>query len=54
MGIIGGSGLNDPGNQILKSTSIIKREIAQNDFGLPSSNLFEGTIAGVDVVLISR
>lgn len=54
IGIIGGSGLNDPGNQILKSSSVIKREDVENDFGLPSSNLFEGTIAGVDVVLISR
>ncbi|XP_033220508.1 S-methyl-5'-thioadenosine phosphorylase isoform X3 [Belonocnema kinseyi] len=54
VGIIGGSGLSDPGNQILKSTSTIKRESAENDFGLPSSNLFEGSIAGVDVVLISR
>lgn len=54
VGIIGGSGLNDPGNQILKSCYIIKRESVETDFGLPSSNLFQGTIAGVDCVLLSR
>ncbi|KAJ8674077.1 hypothetical protein QAD02_005339 [Eretmocerus hayati] len=54
IGIIGGSGLEDPANQILKSITEINREDAKNEFGLPSSNLYLGTISGVDVVLLSR
>lgn len=54
VGIIGGSGLSDIKNQILKSSSSKEHERIENDFGLPSSNLFEGTIAGVNCVLLSR
>ncbi|XP_051175414.1 S-methyl-5'-thioadenosine phosphorylase-like [Leptopilina boulardi] len=54
VGIIGGSGLDDPSHQLLKSCHIIKRESVETDFGLPSSNLFQGTIAGVDCILLSR
>ncbi|XP_012275669.1 S-methyl-5'-thioadenosine phosphorylase [Orussus abietinus] len=54
MGIIGGSGLDDPANQIMKSRSKVKREDAKNEFGLPTSDLYQGTISGVDVVLLSR
>ncbi|XP_054011362.1 S-methyl-5'-thioadenosine phosphorylase [Hylaeus anthracinus] len=54
IGIIGGSGLDDPQNQILNSRTVTTREEAKNDFGLPSSDLYHGIINGVDVVLLSR
>ncbi|XP_043255259.1 S-methyl-5'-thioadenosine phosphorylase [Colletes gigas] len=54
VGIIGGSGLNDPQNQILNCSTITTRLAAKNDFGVPSSNLYHGNINGVDVVLLSR
>ncbi|XP_016840476.1 S-methyl-5'-thioadenosine phosphorylase [Nasonia vitripennis] len=54
VGIIGGSGLSDPANLIFKYKSEIPQEDARNEFGRPSSALQEGTIAGVDVVLLSR
>ncbi|XP_031843371.1 S-methyl-5'-thioadenosine phosphorylase isoform X2 [Nomia melanderi] len=54
IGIIGGSGLDDPQNQILNCRTVITREDAKNDFGLPSSDLYQGNINGVDVVLLSR
>jgi 5'-methylthioadenosine phosphorylase len=49
IGIIGGSGLDDPG--ILKSPEIIRTD---TPYGKPSSVLSAGNIGGVDVVLISR
>ncbi|XP_014208413.1 S-methyl-5'-thioadenosine phosphorylase [Copidosoma floridanum] len=54
IGIIGGSGLEDPANQFFKSNEVFKNEDAKNEFGLPSSHLCQGTIAGIDVVLLSR
>ncbi len=49
IGIIGGSGLDDP--RILKDA----REInVTTPFGVPSSPLTLGTISGVEVVLLSR
>lgn len=54
IGIIGGSGLDDPEKQILESRSITPKEEAKNDFGIPSSDLYNGTLNGVDVVLLSR
>ncbi|XP_015584995.1 S-methyl-5'-thioadenosine phosphorylase [Cephus cinctus] len=54
VGIIGGSGLDSPQNQILQKKTEVKREDVENDFGLPSSNVYQGTISGVDVALLSR
>lgn len=54
VGIIGGSGLDDPQNQILNCQIIITREKAKNEFGFPSSDLYHGNLNGVDVVLLSR
>ncbi|KAF3420856.1 hypothetical protein E2986_01012 [Frieseomelitta varia] len=54
VGIIGGSGLDDPQNQILRCQNIITREKAKNEFGLPSSDLYHGSLNGTDVVLLSR
>ncbi|KOC59769.1 S-methyl-5'-thioadenosine phosphorylase, partial [Habropoda laboriosa] len=54
VGIIGGSGLGDPQNQILKCQTVTTREEAKNDFGLPSSDLYHGSINNVDVILLSR
>ncbi|XP_029053061.1 S-methyl-5'-thioadenosine phosphorylase-like [Osmia bicornis bicornis] len=54
IGIIGGSGLDSPQNQILNCCTITTREEAKNDFGLPSSDLYHGNINGVDVILLSR
>lgn len=54
IGIIGGSGLDHPQNQILDCSSVTTRTEAKNDFGLPSSNLHHGTINDTDVVLLSR
>ena len=49
VGIIGGSGLEDP--RILKD----QREIeCDTPYGKPSSSLMIGKISGVDVVIISR
>ncbi|MBN1644589.1 S-methyl-5'-thioadenosine phosphorylase [Candidatus Woesearchaeota archaeon] len=49
IGIIGGSGLDDP--DILKD----KQEIeAETPYGKPSDKLSIGTISGIDVVIISR
>ena len=49
IGIIGGSGLEDP--KILKDAMEIK---VKTKYGNPSSPLTVGKIEGVDVVLISR
>jgi 5'-methylthioadenosine phosphorylase len=49
VGIIGGSGLDDPG--ILNSPQIIQ---ADTPYGKPASALSTGKINGVDVVLIAR
>lgn len=49
IGIIGGSGLDDP--DILQSPQAIE---ADTPFGRPSSRLQTGTIGGVDVVLLAR
>ncbi|MEK7167788.1 MAG: S-methyl-5'-thioadenosine phosphorylase [Patescibacteria group bacterium] len=49
IGIIGGSGLDDP--QILKDSS--QKEV-ENKWGHPSSSLTLGKIEGVEVVIISR
>jgi 5'-methylthioadenosine phosphorylase len=49
VGIIGGSGLDDPG--ILSNPEIIQ---AETPYGKPTSALSAGKINGVDVVLISR
>ncbi|KAG6800888.1 S-methyl-5'-thioadenosine phosphorylase [Apis mellifera caucasica] len=54
VGIIGGSGLNNPQNQILNCQSITTREKAKNEFGFPSSDLYHGNINDVDVILLSR
>ncbi|KZC06551.1 S-methyl-5'-thioadenosine phosphorylase, partial [Dufourea novaeangliae] len=54
IGIIGGSGLDDPHNQVVTSLTATAREEAKNDFGLPSGDLYQGNINGVDVVLLSR
>ncbi len=49
IGIIGGSGLEDP--KILKDAKEINVE---TKFGKPSSSLTIGRIAGIDVVILSR
>lgn len=49
VGIIGGSGLDDP--DILTSAEIIR---ADTPYGRPSSALSTGKISGVDVVLMAR
>jgi len=49
IGIIGGSGLEDP--KILKDAEEIE---VKTKFGKPSSKLITGKIEGVDVVIISR
>ena len=49
IGIIGGSGLEDPG--IISNPA---DHISTNHFGIPSSSLLCGTIRDVDVVIISR
>jgi 5'-methylthioadenosine phosphorylase len=49
IGIIGGSGLEDPG--ILKDASSQK---VSTPYGDPSSELVSGNIEGIDVVIISR
>jgi 5'-methylthioadenosine phosphorylase len=49
IGIIGGSGLDDP--QILENAKEIK---VKTEFGEPSSSLKSGKIKGIDVVLIAR
>lgn len=54
IGLIGGSGLGDLADQVLKNPKIITQEDAKNDFGLPSGHIFTGVIAGVDVALLSR
>ncbi|KAG7200042.1 hypothetical protein KM043_000493 [Ampulex compressa] len=54
IGIIGGSGLDDPRHQLLDRCSQVQREDARNDFGLPSSDLYEGSLAGVEIVVLSR
>ncbi|XP_076755991.1 S-methyl-5'-thioadenosine phosphorylase [Xylocopa sonorina] len=54
IGIIGGSGLNDPQNQIFNCQSAIMRNTAKNNFGLPSSDLYQGNINGVDVIMLLR
>jgi len=49
IGIIGGSGLEDP--DILKSPTELDIE---TKFGFPSSSLLEGSINGRDVIILSR
>ncbi|HDR88378.1 MAG TPA: S-methyl-5'-thioadenosine phosphorylase [Bacteroidetes bacterium] len=49
IGIIGGSGLEDP--DILKNTEIIEKD---TPYGKPSSTLLSGSIEGTEVVLLSR
>ncbi len=49
VGIIGGSGLDDP--KILQNE---KETIVTTDFGDPSSPITEGTISGVEVALLAR
>lgn len=49
IGIIGGSGLDDP--KILKQASEIEVE---TPYGAPTSNLTCGVIEGVEVVIIAR
>lgn len=49
IGIIGGSGLDDP--QILKHA---KDKLVRNTFGIPSSPLSCGEIDGVEVVILAR
>ncbi|CAI2342546.1 unnamed protein product [Caenorhabditis sp. 36 PRJEB53466] len=49
VGIIGGSGLEDP--KILQNTSTVSVE---TPFGKPSDDLVEGTINGVECVLLAR
>lgn len=49
VGIIGGSGLDDP--QILKNPTIKE---ADNKFGQPSSSLTCGKLSGVEVVILAR
>lgn len=49
IGIIGGSGLDDP--KILKDA---KETEIETPYGMPSSRLTEGKIEGIDVVLIAR
>lgn len=49
IGIIGGSGLDDP--QILKNPTFVEKD---NQFGQPSSSLTCGKIEGVEVVILAR
>lgn len=49
MGIIGGSGLNDP--DILEGR--VERKVS-TPFGEPSDSLIEGRIGGIDCVLLAR
>lgn len=49
MGIIGGSGLNDP--DILENR--VEHKVS-TPFGDPSDCLIEGRISGVDCVLLAR
>jgi 5'-methylthioadenosine phosphorylase len=49
IGIIGGSGLDDP--QLIENAREIE---VQTDYGPPSSSLTTGTIEGVEVVLLAR
>ena len=49
IGIIGGSGLDDP--DILKNASDVELETT---YGTPSSPLKVGTIGGVEVALLAR
>lgn len=49
IGIIGGSGLDDP--DLLKEPDILD---IQTDYGVPSSLLLSGKIEGVEVVILSR
>ncbi|XP_012267438.1 S-methyl-5'-thioadenosine phosphorylase [Athalia rosae] len=54
VGIIGGSGLDDPAAQILQQLVRVSQEDAKNDFGYPSSDLYHGFIGDTEVVLLSR
>jgi|TARA_Y100000031_G_C8234649_1_gene392627 5'-methylthioadenosine phosphorylase len=49
IGIIGGSGLDDP--RILKNAKEIE---ADTPYGKPSSNLAAGKIEGIDVIILAR
>ena len=49
IGIIGGSGLEDP--EILKSPEIYN---VKNQYGIPSSSLLCGKLDNVDIVILSR
>lgn len=54
IGIIGGSGLNNLQKQISDNCTIITREEAKNDFGLPSSDLHQFNFNDSSVILLSR
>ncbi|XP_011504713.1 PREDICTED: S-methyl-5'-thioadenosine phosphorylase [Ceratosolen solmsi marchali] len=54
IGIIAGCGLDKSFKEDLTYFSKIEREDATNEYGLPSSSLYTGTISGVDVVLLIR
>lgn len=49
IGIIGGSGMNDP--QLMTD---IKEKSVKTPYGKPSSSLTTGTINGVDIVILAR
>lgn len=49
IGIIGGSGLDDP--NILQSPQVLE---INTEYGKPSSSLLTGKIAGIDTVLLAR
>ncbi len=49
IGIIGGSGMDDPG--LMKN---IKEKIIETPYGMPSSALTMGKIEGVDVIILAR
>ncbi|XP_057334446.1 S-methyl-5'-thioadenosine phosphorylase [Microplitis mediator] len=54
VGIIGGSGLGDIADNILKNSNQLNQNDLKNDFGLPSGNIYTGIINGVEVALLSR
>ncbi|GAB1870004.1 S-methyl-5'-thioadenosine phosphorylase [Camponotus japonicus] len=54
VGIISGSGLGDCLHKTFKCNNIVSRENAKNDFGYPSSDLYCGSIDGINIVLLSR
>ncbi|XP_074099649.1 S-methyl-5'-thioadenosine phosphorylase [Cotesia typhae] len=54
VGIIGGSGLGDIANKVLKNSNQLDLKDLKNDFGFPSGNIHTGVINGVEVALLSR